>query len=154
MSFYVSGISSELAHYYRHGGVDANGQAPLRSISKGKSNPCRHCLSLIDEGDEKLVLSHRPFASLQPYSEIGPIFLHANACTRYQAPQLPAWFSYLTPALIRGYNSEDWIVYETGQIVEGQALAQTCEAILSRADVSYVHIRSRFNCFQCRVDRA
>ena len=28
----------------------------------------------------------------------------------------------------------------------------TARQILAREDVAYVHIRSKFNCFQCRVD--
>jgi hypothetical protein len=39
-------------------------------------------------------------------------------------------------------------------VVAGSDLAAECVRILTDADVAYVHIRSKFNCFQCRVDRA
>ena len=32
-------------------------------------------------------------------------------------------------------------------------LTAECEEILGNSEVAYVHIRSKFNCFQCRVDR-
>jgi hypothetical protein len=154
MELAVRGIPSERAREFRAGGLDANGQPPLRKVAEGQANPCRHCLQLIAEGDEKLVLSYRPFAHPQPYAETGPIFLHTHDCPHYEADRLPAWFNHLTPAIVRGYGYDDWIRYETGVVVAGGDLTATCHKILSNSDVAYVHIRSRFNCFQCRVDRA
>lgn len=151
---FVQGIPTDYVEAIRGGGPDANGQAPLAQVSRGLRNPCRHCLGLIADGDEKLILSYRPFTSLQPYAESGPIFLHRRTCSRYEAFELPAWFSYMDSALIRGYDQDDWIQYDTGQVVRGPELADTARQILAREDVAYVHIRSKFNCFQCRVDRA
>lgn len=150
----VRGISTEYVDAIRRGEPDANGQPALKLVSHGLGNPCRHCLGLIEDGDDKLVLSYRPFTSLQPYAETGPIFLHQAACERYEKRDLPVWFQYVDPALIRGYDKDDWIKYETGQVVRGPDLAEAVNAILDRQDVEYVHVRSKFNCFQCRVDRA
>lgn len=154
MRLAVRGIDSDFVDLVRRGGEDANGERALSRRAVGPANPCRHCLQLIAEGDDKLVLAYRPFTGLQPYAEVGPIFLHQRECQRYEAAQLPAWFAYLQPALIRGYGHDDWIRYETGNVVAGSELADECERILSNPDVAYVHIRSKYNCFQCRVDRA
>jgi Protein of unknown function (DUF1203) len=154
MGFMVRGIDTGLVEALRAGAPDAHGQPALRSVASGGANPCRHCLGLIADGDARLVLAHRPFERLQPYAESGPIFLHERSCERYVGDRLPAWFAYLQPALIRGYGHDDWIRYETGSVVAGSELAAACEAILARPEVAYVHIRSKFNCFQCRVDRA
>ena len=153
MKISVRGIDSGLVALIRAGGADANGQPALARRSVGAGNPCRHCLQLIAPGDDKLVLAHRPFARLQPYAETGPIFLHAKECIRYDANELPAWFAHLQPALVRGYDQDDWIRYETGKVVAGDLLAAECERILGDSAVAYVHIRSKYNCFQCRVDR-
>jgi hypothetical protein len=154
MGFVVRGIESAYANTIRHGGGDANGQPAVRTVAHGSANPCRHCLGLIAENAQKLVLGYRPFGRLQPYAEVGPIFLHAEACERYESDRLPGWFAYLQPAIIRGYGRDDWIRYETGNVVPGEELAGVCEEILSNPEVAYVHIRSKYNCFQCRVDRA
>jgi Protein of unknown function (DUF1203) len=154
MRLTVQGIPSEEARQLRAGGGDSNGQPPLRRVAQGLANPCRHCLQLIADGDEKLVLSYRPFPERQPYAETGPIFLHAHDCTRYEADRLPDWFAYLDPAVVRGYGPDNWIRYETGTIVSGKDLADRCHKILADPEIAYVHIRSKFNCFQCRVDRA
>lgn len=154
MKLAVRGIDTEFVESIRGGGADANGQPALSRKAVGLANPCRHCLQLIPEGDGMLVLAHRPFDGLQPYAELGPIFLHERACQRYEAERLPAWFAHLQPALIRGYGARDEIRYETGDVVAGSELTAACQRILGHADVAYVHIRSRYNCFQCRVDRA
>lgn len=151
----IHGMPTRDAAYIRAGGADANGQAPQAIVAQpGGRYPCRHCLGLIAEGDEVLVFSYRPFDDAQPYAETGPIFLHKRECTRYESDALPAWFAGLDPAAIRGYDERDWIRYDTGQIVRGPELTGACESILNDASVAYVHIRSKFGCFQCRVERA
>ena len=153
MQLLVRGIPTDDVERIRSGGPDANGQPALRRAAEGLANPCRHCLSLIAPGDAKLVLAYRPFAAPQPYAETGPIFLHAESCSRYEGDALPGWFDYLTPALVRGYGADDWIRYDTADVLPGRQLADACRSILSDASVAYVHVRSRWSCFQCRVDR-
>lgn len=153
MKIYVRGIPTAYAQSMREGGVDANGQEPLVRVAQGGANPCRHCLELIAQGEEKLVLAYTPFDKPQPYAEVGPIFLHRKACSYFDSEELPRWFEYLQPALIRGYDRNDWIRYDTGDVVPGSKLRDACDAILKDETVAYVHIRSKFNCFQCRVDR-
>ena len=150
----VHGIPTDHAERLRRGRPDANGQPALPRRAQGPTNPCRHCLQLIREGDEMLVLSYRPFDAPQPYAETGPVFLHAGDCPRYASDRLPTWFAHLQPAIVRGYGADDWIRYDTGQVLPGAELDAACRAILADAGVAYVHVRSKFNCFQCRVDRA
>jgi hypothetical protein len=154
MQLAVRGLPSDAVEAIRRGGPDANGQPALARIAEGVANPCRHCLGLIAAGEEKLVLAWRPFGALQPYAETGPIFLHARACARYESERLPGWFDYLDPAIVRGYGSDDWIRYETGHVVRGPELRAACEGILADPSIAYVHIRSKYNCFQCRVEAA
>jgi hypothetical protein len=154
MSLRIQGISTDECEAIWRGGADSNGQTALVRVAEGLSNPCRHCLGLIHDGDQKLVLAYRPFDELQPYAETGPIFLHATPCVRYESDALPLWFDHLTPAIVRGYGEDHWIRYDTGHVVAGNAITQTCETILQDSTVAYVHVRSKFNCFQCRVDRA
>ena len=149
----IRGISSDAVTHFRQQGRDANSQAPIELVSDGISNPCRHCLGLIAKGDAMLLMAYRPFDELQPYAETGPIFLHKEDCERYDSNAMPAWFEYFAPAIIRGYSEQHHIRYDTGQAVSGKDLTTACQDILGDATVAYVHIRSKFNCFQCRVDR-
>lgn len=102
MKLRIRGISTDECERIWSGGVDANGQPPLIRVAEGLANPCRHCLGLIPEGDKKLVLAYRPFDTLHPYAETGPIFLHAKLCERYESDVVPPWFDYFDLAIVRG----------------------------------------------------
>jgi hypothetical protein len=154
MTLRIQGIPTDEVDRIRRGGPDANGQPALVRPAEGLANPCRHCLGLIAEGDDKLVLAYRPFDRPQPYAEIGPIFLHRAVCERYDGDAVPAWFDFMDPAIVRGYDGDDWIRYDTGDVVRGPEIAAACRTILADETVAYVHVRSKYNCFQCRIDRA
>jgi hypothetical protein len=150
-------MSTEEARASHAGAPDANGQRPERHISDGDGVPCRHCQRDVAAGEPYLILAYRPFPEVQPYAEVGPIFLHAEPCERY-APtgETPSMFMRAGRRyLLKGYRANDRICYGTGQIVEPGEVAGAARAILERPDVAYVHVRSALNnCFQCRIDRA
>ncbi|WCK03051.1 DUF1203 domain-containing protein [Agrobacterium tumefaciens] len=142
------------AEAFRAGTPDAYGLMPEKAVSPG-GMPCRHCLSQIDEGEAMLILAYRPFPSLQPYAETGPVFLHAEACARY--PQTAAVPPILNSPdyIVRGYGADDRIVYGTGAVTATGEIVSRARQLLARADVAYVHVRSaRNNCYQCRIDTA
>lgn len=146
-------ISTAAARHYQSGGADAHGQPPERHTSDGGGNPCRHCLKMIPEGAGMLVLAHRPFPSPQPYAELGPIFLCADACEAGGGEALPAMLAS-SDYIVRGYSPADRIVYGTGGVIPTPGIAERAEALLAREDVAYVHVRSaRNNCYQVRIDR-
>lgn len=150
----VVALPTETVRALQAGGPDANGMAPERTVSDGAGNPCRHCLRPIPEGAGMLVLAHRPFPSAQPYAEVGPIFLCADACERWQGDGLPPITRGVPDYLVKGYTVEDRIRYGTGAVLPVAEIASRAEALLAREDVAYVHVRSaRNNCYQFRIDR-
>jgi len=154
MPIRFTAIPTEIVRAYQAGGLDANGQSPERQVSDGGGNPCRHCLQMIPEGAGMLVLAHRPFPALQPYAELGPIFLCADACAAGGGAQVPAVLAS-ADYIVRGYGANDRIVYGTGAVVPTAAIMTEAEARLADPDIAYVHVRSaRNNCYQVRIDRA
>ena len=146
-------IPTDVVRAYQAGGLDANGQAPERQVANGGGNPCRHCLGLIPKGAGMLVLAHRPFPALQPYAEVGPIFLCADACEVGGGAAVPEMLA--SPEyIVRGYGADDRIIYGTGGVVATGAIAARAEELLADPRVAYLHVRSaRNNCFQCRIER-
>jgi hypothetical protein len=155
MTLRFSGMPSHLAAAYRAGAPDANGQAPERRVSVEGDEPCRHCLGTIAAGEAYLILGYRPFPAPQPYAEVGPVFIHAEGCHAYDPLQgLPARERSGGGRILRGYGSDDRIVYGTGIVVQNGDIAAQAQAILVRSDVAYVHMRSATNnCFTLRIDR-
>jgi hypothetical protein len=148
-------LDSEKVEALQSGSTDANGQLPQSQISDGGGNPCRHCLQEIGEGRGMLVLGHRPFDSLQPYAECGPIFLCADACERHgDSVELPPVVAARSRFIVRGYTADERIRYGTGGVVETKDMLDACEAIFTDPDVSFIHVRSeQNNCYFCRVER-
>ncbi|WP_303981444.1 DUF1203 domain-containing protein [Dongia mobilis] len=149
-------MPTESVRALQAGGVDANGQAPERHVSDGDGIPCRHCQQDVAAGEPYLILNYRPFPAPQPYAETGPIFLHADACPRYpEVAELPPVIAVRKLFLLKGYNSDDRIVYGTGTLVSPAEMQEAAARILARDDVAYVHARSGTNnCYQCRIERA
>ncbi len=146
-------IPTETARHYQAGGRDENGQVPERQVAEGTGNPCRHCLKMIPEGVEMLVLAHRPFPALQPYAELGPIFLCADECEAGSGVDLPEMLAS-PDYIVRGYGSNDRIVYGTGGVVATGAIPTRAEELFGDDRVAYLHVRSaRNNCYQCRIER-
>ena len=64
-----------------------------------------------------LIVSYRPFDSIQPYAEQGPIFLHAVECEAHsgRGGELPEALSNKTECIVRGYGADERMVYGTGK---------------------------------------
>lgn len=137
------------------GGPDAYGNAPERHISDGSGVPCRHCLRNVPAGRPYLIVAYRPFGKLQPYAETGPIFLCSDPCERHpETATTPTLYLGREKLLIRGYSQDERIVYGTGEIVATREVDAKAAALLERADIAFVDLRSvGDNCFHARVVR-
>jgi hypothetical protein len=146
-------ISTAIVRALQAGGPDANGQVPERAVSDGDGNPCRHCLKMIPQGAEMLILAHRPFPAPQPYAELGPIFLCAGLCEAGGGEAVPEILG-APDYILRGYSAADRIVYGSGAVVRTDWLKQAAMARFEDDRIAYLHVRSaRNNCFQVRIDR-
>lgn len=156
MSLIFTALPTAVVAPLRAGAPDAYGQPPERHVSDGSGNPCGHCLRDIEAGAGMLVLAFCPFPKPQPYAETGPIFLCAADCDRHQdSARLPAMLAGRPRMLVKGYGSDDRIVYGTGAVIAGDAIEVACRGMFDDARVGYIHLRSAANnCYQARVDRA
>ena len=155
MAIRFDAIPTERVRALQSGGLDANGQVPERRISDGDGVPCRHCLKLVPKGEFYLVLAYRPFATIQPYAEVGPIFLCANECVSGAVESRLPDFLVSESYILRGYDTDERIVYGTGRVTPTGEIIPYCKALLRRPEIAFVHIRSASNnCFHVRVERS
>ena len=148
-------LDGETVTSLRQGNPAAHGQTPERQVSDGGGNPCRYWLDDIAGGAPMLVLAHRPFPAPQPYAEIGPIFIHAEDCPRYdETAGKPGIFVRGEVILMRGYGHDDRIVYGTGKVIPTTEIESRAAELFQRPEIAYLHLRSSTNnCFQCRIER-
>lgn len=148
-------LPTKIVQALRSGGKDAYGCTPERVTSEGSGNPCRHCLDFVPDGDEMLILAHRPFDAAQPYAETGPIFLCGHSCAPWTGSDTPPILRDNPDYLLKGYTSDQRILYGSGKIVDKQDVADYATALLENLDIAFVDVRSaRNNCFQLRIQRA
>lgn len=155
MSIRFVALDDAIVTALRNGAADANGQMPERRRAEESGLPCRYCLQDIAAGEPYLTLAHRPFPALQPYAEVGPVFLHADPCKRGGGDARLPPFLDSAAYIVRGYGANDRIVYGSGEVVPTGDIPARAAALLERDDIVYVHVRSASNnCYHCRIERA
>lgn len=155
MTIHFLSIPTGQARALQRGGLDANDQVPERRISDGDGVPCRHCLRMVPSGEPYLVLAYRPFTTIQPYAEVGPIFLCGKECASGSVDDVLPEFLDSETYIVRGYDAEERIVYGTGRVTPTCEIVPYCEDLFARSEIAFIHIRSASNnCFHLRVERA
>lgn len=149
------GIPTDSLYEYQSGSSDYNGQEPERSTVNESGYPCRHCLEHIKTGDDMLLLAYRPFETLQPYAELGPIVLRAGSCTAWQSNgEIPSIISERETIIIRGYDKNERIVGDTSRVIATMQFEQECRKTFDDPLVRTIHVRSSSNnCYFCKVVR-
>ncbi|GFE64028.1 DUF1203 domain-containing protein [Litoreibacter roseus] len=138
----------------RAGGPDAYGRVAEEAISSGTGTPCRSCLKNVPKGDTMLILAARPFRTLHPYAETGPIFFCKAPCMPYADDGTPDILSRSPEFLVKAYSADDRILYGTGRITPKDEITDYARTLFDREDVTYIDVRSaRNNCFLTRIIR-
>jgi len=155
ISFRATPISTADAETARLQRVDAFGNALARRIVEAHpGSPCRHCLEDIGAGEAYFALAYSAFDHPGPYSEVGPIFLHADSCEAFdpRPDRIPEIMRIRTVA-IRGYDRAHEIA--AADIVEGSEVEPLVRQLLADPGIAYLHARTaRYGCFLCRIERA
>jgi hypothetical protein len=114
--------------------------------------PCRHCLRWAQPGERVILFPYASIPAGHPYSETGPIFVHAEQCERYNATgEYPADFrnGRAFRAYDANYNMIDAVV------ANGNELEAVIQKLLQNGATAFVDVRSvTRGCFTFRVQRA
>lgn len=126
------------------------GHPAHRELARGYG-PCRHCLRTFRQHEEdRLLFTYQPFAANQLPAP-GPVFIHAAACPRYDADELPPEFRAL-PLVVEGYDAGGRLVWQ--ERVGDRQPEEVIGAAFSRRDVAFGHLRNgEAGCFMARVER-
>lgn len=113
--------------------------------------PCRHCLRWAQPGERMILF---PFAAIpagRPYSESGPIFVHADPCERYSATdQYPAEFR--EGRVVRAYNAQHDMI--AAEVANGAGPEAVIERFLQRPETAFIHVRSvSRGCYTMEIER-
>ena len=150
-TFRISALPHDVASRARREMKDGLGHA-LTVRRDSSRHQCRACLRLTEPGDGYILLSHSPFASDQPYAEVGPIFIHEKECRPYEkAEEYPEEFPR-NAVVLRAYNIRDEI--EDAEFVGSLPVEDVIARLFGSSRVAYLHVRnSTYGCFMFRIDR-
>jgi hypothetical protein len=151
-SFHIVPLPTEIAEAAR-GAVNAGAaDHALITVDSPESSPCRHCLRWAQPGERVILFSYAAIPSGHPYSETGPIFVHADECQRYSATnEYPADFR--NGRVLRAYDSSYNII--DAEVVNGSEPEAVIESLFQNPHTAFVDVRSvTRGCFTFRVQRA
>ena len=151
-TFRILPLPTEVAEAARHAVEAGASDHAIVSADSPGSSPCRHCLSWAQPGERVILFPYAPIPSGHPYSETGPIFVHADECQRYSATnEYPADFR--NGRVFRAYDSKYNII--EAEIVNGSEPEAVIESLFQNPDTAFVDVRSvTHGCFTFRVQRA
>src|SRR5207253_809305 len=97
--------------------------------------PCRHCLRFAKPGERLVLFPYESIPAGRPYSETGPIFVHAEPCERYSAThEYPDGLR--SGRAFRAYNGSYHMIDAEG--ANGNEPEQIVEKLLRNPETSFV----------------
>lgn len=150
-SFRVVPLSTEVAEAARRALEAGASDHAVVTANSPSGYPCRHCLRWAQPGERMILFPFAAIAAGRPYSESGPIFVHAESCARYAAThEFPADFR--KGRVIRAYNSQDEII--AAEVANGEGPEPVIERFLQQPETAFVHVRSASHgCYTMEIER-
>ena len=151
-NFRIIPIPTEIAEAARRAvNMGASDHALVRADSP-ETFPCRHCLRWAQPGDRVILFPYAAIPSGHPYSETGPIFVHADKCNHYSATdEYPVGFR--NGRAFRAYDSNYKII--DAKVLNGSEPEVVIQELFQNPETAFVDVRSvTHGCFTFRVQRA
>jgi hypothetical protein len=121
-------------------------------VDSATGYPCRHCLRWAQPGERVILFPYASIPPGHPYSETGPIFVHAEPCQRYSATdEYPADFR--NGRAFRAYDANYNII--DAEVANENEPRAVIEKLLQSPKTEFVDARSvTHGCFTFRIQRA
>ena len=150
-SFRIVPLSTEIAEAARRSAKAGASDHAVVTADAANGYPCRHCLRWAQPGEHMILFPFAAIPSGRPYSESGPIFVHADPCERYGATgEFPAAFR--EGRVLRAYNSAYDII--AAEVANGAGPEAVIERFLQKPETAFVHVRSASHgCFTMEIER-
>ena len=155
LRFEVAAIPAVELDRIRLAGHDDHGNPliPRMTLDGEYGAPLRCCLRDSEAGERVVLISYGPPSGRGAYSEVGPVFIHADSCAGYTTPDRfpPAFVQH--PQVLRAYD--DYGVISDAVFVAGGSADPVIAHLLSRPEVVSVESRNvLYGCYMFTARRA
>jgi len=150
-TFRIVPLSTEVAEAAQRAAESGTPDHAILIADSPCSYPCRHCLRWAQPGERVILFPYSSIPPGHPYSEIGPIFVHAERCQRYSATdEYPADFR--NGRAFRAYDANYNMI--DAEIVNGREPEEVIERLFRNPKTAFVDTRSvSRGCFTFRIQR-
>ena len=151
LKFQIVALATQAAEAARRAAVVGAPDHRIVIADSPTGYPCRHCLRWAQVGERVILFPYAPIPPGHPYSESGPIFVHAEPCERYAAThKYPADFR--NGRAFRAYNANYNII--DAEVANGREPEAVIEKLLRNPETAFVHARSvTHGCYTFGVER-
>jgi hypothetical protein len=152
LEFRIVPLSTEIADAARRAADAGASDHTVITADSPTGYPCRHCLRWAKPGERVILFPYSAIAAGRPYTETGPIFIHADRCERYAATnEYPA--SFRDGRVFRAYDANHHMI--DAEVVNGREPEAVIEKLLKNPETAFVHVRSvSHGCYTMQIERA
>ena len=151
LNFQIVPLATEVAEAARRAAAAGASDHGVVIADSPNGFPCRHCLRWARPGERVILFPYAAIPPGHPYSESGPIFVHAEPCERYNATRkYPADFR--NGRAFRAYNANYDMI--DAEVANGSEPEAVIEKLLQNPETAFVHARSvTRGCYTFGVER-
>jgi hypothetical protein len=144
-------IRTEIAAAARREAEEGAPDHAFVTADSPRGAPCRHCLQWAQSGERMILFPFAAIAPGRPYSESGPIFVHAEPCERYaRTNEYPSEFR--EGRVVRAYNVRHDLI--DAEVANGEGPEAVIERFLQKPETAFVHVRSvSHGCYTMEIER-
>jgi hypothetical protein len=149
--FCIVPLPTEMAERARRLAADGAPDHAIVIADSPTGYPCRHCLRFVQSGERVVLFPYAAIPPGHPYSESGPVFVHAEPCERYSATrEYPSDFR--NGRVFRAYNANYGMI--DAEVANGSEPEAVVEKLLQNPETAFVHARSvTHGCYTFGVER-
>jgi Protein of unknown function (DUF1203) len=152
--FRVVAIPTEVAEEVRSTMRAPGYGFPAHAEQATDAAPCRHCLRIIEAGQTRRILfTYDRFAGVESLPQPGPVYIHAEACPRYQEDAGIPEELRSSPRTLEAYAPGRRLIAQ--EYVEDGGFEPHLERLFAHPEVDYVQVNSTTaGCFTFRIERS
>jgi hypothetical protein len=126
---------------------------PAHAEAATDAAPCRHCLRTFVVGkDRRILFTYDRFSGVESLPQPGPVYVHADACTRYAEHSGFPEELRSSPRTIEAYAQGRRLLAQE-YVADGE-FEPVIEKLLAQSDVDYLQVNSTTaGCFTFRIER-